>query len=571
MTRRRPPTVTRSSRGSPGTPRGCCASSTRPACCRPPTSTWRAGWPRSPASATRRCCWPSRWPCARRGSATCSSTWRGSATRPRSTPTSRSTSARCPGRTPRAVGARGAGSALVAADEPTGAPVAAAAARAARGCTWTATGPRRSRSRTALLAMARRRPRASTSACSPQGSRGCSASDAGRPSGAGRRGRGAAAVRRRGRRPGHRQDDHGGPDRRAAVRAGAGGRPRLPLIALAAPTGKAAARLQEAVHAEAAAARRRRAGPRARCSGCRPPRCTACSAGGPGSNSRFRHDRNQRLPHDVVIVDETSMVSLSLMARLIEALRADARLVLVGDPGQLASIEAGAVLGDIVGPAAAGRCSARAASGCRARPDGRSTIKAPAGSATGSSCSSACTASAAGSPSWRSAIRRGDADARPGAAAPTRPTACAGSRPTSPTRPALAPRCATARWRRRPSVIEAARGAARPRAALEALGDFGSCARTGAARTAWRAGRRAWRAGCRGRGRRLRRRRALVRRPAAAGDRERLRAAAQQRRHRRHRARRRTDRASRGRVRARRRGRPVQPDAGWARSRPSTR
>jgi exodeoxyribonuclease V alpha subunit len=53
-----------------------------------------------------------------------------------------------------------------------------------------------------------------------------------------------------------------------------------------------------------------------------------------------------------VIVDEASMVSLSLMARLIEAIRPDARLILVGDPGQLASIEAGAVLGDIVGPAA---------------------------------------------------------------------------------------------------------------------------------------------------------------------------------------------------------------------------
>jgi exodeoxyribonuclease V alpha subunit len=44
------------------------------------------------------------------------------------------------------------------------------------------------------------------------------------------------------------------------------------------------------------------------------------------------------------------MVSLSLMARLVEAVRSDARLVLVGDPGQLASIEAGAVLGDVVGP-----------------------------------------------------------------------------------------------------------------------------------------------------------------------------------------------------------------------------
>ena len=42
------------------------------------------------------------------------------------------------------------------------------------------------------------------------------------------------------------------------------------------------------------------------------------------------------------------MVSLSMMARLLEAVRPEARLVLVGDPGQLTSIEAGAVLGDIV-------------------------------------------------------------------------------------------------------------------------------------------------------------------------------------------------------------------------------
>ena len=68
----------------------------------------------------------------------------------------------------------------------------------------------------------------------------------------------------------------------------------------------------------------------------------------PGSASRFRHDRTNRLPHDLVVVDETSMVSLTLMARLLEALRPDARLVLVGDPGQLASVEAGTVLGDLV-------------------------------------------------------------------------------------------------------------------------------------------------------------------------------------------------------------------------------
>ena len=69
----------------------------------------------------------------------------------------------------------------------------------------------------------------------------------------------------------------------------------------------------------------------------------------PGSHTRFRHDRSNRLPHQVVIVDETSMVSLSLMARLLEAVKPSSRLVLVGDPDQLASIEAGAVLGDVVG------------------------------------------------------------------------------------------------------------------------------------------------------------------------------------------------------------------------------
>ena len=62
----------------------------------------------------------------------------------------------------------------------------------------------------------------------------------------------------------------------------------------------------------------------------------------------FRHHRGNRLPHEVVIVDETSMVSLSMMARLVEAVRPEARLMLVGDPGQLTSIEAGAVLSDIV-------------------------------------------------------------------------------------------------------------------------------------------------------------------------------------------------------------------------------
>jgi exodeoxyribonuclease V alpha subunit len=116
---------------------------------------------------------------------------------------------------------------------------------------------------------------------------------------------------------------------------------RPPLIALAAPTGKAAARLQEAVYEQVPAGAGLQAATLHRLLGWRP-----------GSHSRFAHDRHNRLPHDVVIVDETSMVSLSLMARLVEAVRSDARLVLVGDPGQLASIEAGVVLADIV---AAGR------------------------------------------------------------------------------------------------------------------------------------------------------------------------------------------------------------------------
>ncbi len=137
-----------------------------------------------------------------------------------------------------------------------------------------------------------------------------------------------------------------------AEQAEAAGAPP-PLVALAAPTGKAAARLEETVHEEAlklpvddpiregllelhASTLHRLLGWR------------------PDSHSRFRHNRGQRLPHDLVIVDETSMVSLSLMARLVEAIRPDARLILVGDPGQLASIEAGAVLGDIVGPASEG-------------------------------------------------------------------------------------------------------------------------------------------------------------------------------------------------------------------------
>lgn len=119
------------------------------------------------------------------------------------------------------------------------------------------------------------------------------------------------------------------------------------LIGLAAPTGKAAARLEEAVHAEAASLDAS-AEARAAVAGLRAQTLHRLLGWRPDSRSRFRHGRGNRLPHDVVIVDETSMVSLSMMASLVAAVRPGSRLVLVGDPGQLTSVEAGAVLGDIV-------------------------------------------------------------------------------------------------------------------------------------------------------------------------------------------------------------------------------
>lgn len=93
--------------------------------------------------------------------------------------------------------------------------------------------------------------------------------------------------------------------------------------ALAAPTGKAAARLDPQ-----ATTLHRLLGSR------------------PGSR-RFRHGPDAPLPHDVVVVDEASMVDVELMAQLFAALRDDARLVLLGDKDQLASVEAGSVLADL--------------------------------------------------------------------------------------------------------------------------------------------------------------------------------------------------------------------------------
>jgi len=116
-------------------------------------------------------------------------------------------------------------------------------------------------------------------------------------------------------------------------------------IALAAPTGKAAARLQEAVQMEV---EKLDPADRDALTGMHATTLHRLLGSRPDTSARFRHNRGNRLPHDVIVVDETSMVSLTMMARLLEAVRPDARLILVGDPDQLASVEAGAVLADLV-------------------------------------------------------------------------------------------------------------------------------------------------------------------------------------------------------------------------------
>ena len=118
-----------------------------------------------------------------------------------------------------------------------------------------------------------------------------------------------------------------------------------PRMALAAPTGKAAARLAEAVTSEVGKLPEI---DRQRLAGLHATTLHRLLGSRPDTSSRFRHHRDNRLPHDVVVVDETSMVSLTMMARLLEAVRPDARLLLVGDPDQLASVDAGAVLADLV-------------------------------------------------------------------------------------------------------------------------------------------------------------------------------------------------------------------------------
>ncbi len=122
-------------------------------------------------------------------------------------------------------------------------------------------------------------------------------------------------------------------------------------LSLAAPTGKAAARLTESIGAQvqslALDERVREQIPTLvttlhRLLGSRP------------GSRHFRHDAANPLPLDVLVVDEASMIDLEMMASLLGALPAHARLILLGDKDQLASVEAGAVLGDLCREAESG-------------------------------------------------------------------------------------------------------------------------------------------------------------------------------------------------------------------------
>lgn len=126
----------------------------------------------------------------------------------------------------------------------------------------------------------------------------------------------------------------------------AGGTP--PRILLAAPTGKAAARMMDAVRAA------RDALPASQAVKDVIPLTAATIHRLLGTNwerpTRFRHDAEHPLPADVVVIDEVSMVDLALMTKLVDAVPPHARLILVGDRNQLASIEAGCILADLCGP-----------------------------------------------------------------------------------------------------------------------------------------------------------------------------------------------------------------------------
>ena len=115
-------------------------------------------------------------------------------------------------------------------------------------------------------------------------------------------------------------------------------------IALAAPTGKAAARLQEAIKNS-----KEKLNCREEIKKLIPEEASTIHRllGSVPDSPYFRHNAENPLSAEVVVVDEASMVDLALLSKLAQAVPPTARLILLGDKDQLASVEAGAVLGDI--------------------------------------------------------------------------------------------------------------------------------------------------------------------------------------------------------------------------------
>lgn len=118
-------------------------------------------------------------------------------------------------------------------------------------------------------------------------------------------------------------------------------------VALAAPTGKAAARMNESI-------RKFAEDPENKLTSAIQTKLTGLKAqtihrllGTITDSVFFRHDENNRLPYDVLIVDECSMVDGAMMAKLLNAVDDHTMLYLLGDKDQLASVEAGSVFGDL--------------------------------------------------------------------------------------------------------------------------------------------------------------------------------------------------------------------------------
>lgn len=117
-------------------------------------------------------------------------------------------------------------------------------------------------------------------------------------------------------------------------------------IALAAPTGRAAQRMGEALRGQCARARCLDPETRKKIESLDGVTIHSLLGGFP---PRWKYTKENRLPLGLVVVDESSMVDLHLMKALLAALPPECRLVLLGDKDQLPSVETGAVLGDIVG------------------------------------------------------------------------------------------------------------------------------------------------------------------------------------------------------------------------------